>query len=176
MSQTYLRDSFILTDFTVWINNVGKIGESPGFQPPNIKLQVEEFRGGGMDVTVEIPFGIEKIEFEFDLHTWDADVFQSMGYGPGELDCPINFQGYLKSPYKADGKVLIKTKSLIKEIKPSKVQTGKKTELTVNCVAHQYEHYINDKEIEFVSAFDKVYRIGGTDKNTAARAALGMAA
>src|SRR5438874_1000578 len=95
---TYLKDNFILTDFTVWINGVGKIGESPGFQPPNIQLQVEEFRGGGMDVTVELPFGIEKLEFEFDLHTWDASVFQSMGYGPGALDCPINFQGYLKTP------------------------------------------------------------------------------
>lgn len=170
---TYLKDAFILTDFTVWINNVGKIGESPGFQPPSIKLQTEEFRGGGMDVTVEIPFGIEKIEFEFELHTWDPEVFRNMGWGPGELDCPINFQGYLKTAGKGgSGTVLIKTKSLIKEMKASKVQVGKKTELTVSCVANHYEHYINGEEIEFVDAFEKIYRIGGTDKNAAAKAAL----
>jgi len=174
MASTYLRDSYILTDFTVWINGKGKIGESPGFQPPNIKLQVEDFRGGGMDGTVEIPFGIEKIEFDFELHTWDAEIFQNMGYGPGELDCPIEFKGYLKTPFMNEGSVKIKTLSLIKQIQPAKVAVGKKTDLTVHCVAHTYGHYVNDKEIEYVSVFDKEYRINGVSKTKQARQYLGM--
>jgi hypothetical protein len=69
-----LRDSNIFQDFTVWINDVGKIGEA---RVPAARDQhpVEEFRGGGMDGTVEIPMGIEKIEFDFELHTWDAQVW-----------------------------------------------------------------------------------------------------
>jgi phage tail tube protein FII len=47
-----LRDSNIFQDFTVWIQDVGKIGEAPEFQPPEINIAVEEFRGGGMDGTV----------------------------------------------------------------------------------------------------------------------------
>lgn len=169
MASDYLREQHILTDFVVFIKGKGKIGSCPGFQPPNIKLQTEEFRGGGMDMTVEIPFGIEKMEFEFDLHTWDAEIFQSMGYGPGEMDCPIEFKGYTKTPNQGEGSIWILTKSLIKEIKPSKVQVGKKTELTVNCVAHQYTHLINGVEKEYVSAFDKVYRVNGVDKTKNAR-------
>jgi P2 family phage contractile tail tube protein len=173
-ANSYLRQNYILQDFTVWINGRGLLGESPGFQPPNVKLQVEEFRGGGMDGTVEIPFGIEKLEFDFDLHTWDPAIFSSMGYGAGSLDVPILFKGHLITPYQATGSVLIKTKSLIKEIKPSKVQSGKKTELTVTCIAHVYEHLINNNEVEYVSVFDKHYRVGGKDLMKSARTSLGM--
>ena len=169
MANDFLKQQYILTDFTVFVDGKGKIGTCPGFQPPNVKLQTEEFRGGGMDVTVEIPFGIEKMEFEFDLHTWDQQIFQSMGYGAGSLSCPISFKGYLVTPEKTDGSVEIKTKSLIKEIKPSKIQVGKKTELTVHCVAHTYQHFINGRETEYVSAFDKVYKIMGVDQLESAR-------
>ena len=48
-----------------------------------------------MDGTVEMPMGIEKIEFDFELHTWDEQVWTQLGYGPGSLDVPIFFRGYL---------------------------------------------------------------------------------
>jgi len=88
-----LRDSNIFQDFTVWIRDIGKIGECPNFQPPEINIHTEEFRGGGMDGTVEIPMGVEKIEFDFSLHTWDEQVWQNLGYGPGSIDVPIWFRG-----------------------------------------------------------------------------------
>src|ERR1700747_1033354 len=116
-----LRDSNIFQDFTVWIQDVGKIGEAPEFQPPEINISTEEFRGGGMDGTVEIPFGIEKIEFDFSLHTWDEDIWSNLGYGPGSLDVPIWFRGYLLTPMGIEKSVLIETRSLIKAIKPGKV-------------------------------------------------------
>ena len=171
---TNLRDANIFQDFTVWIKSVGKIGESPGFQPPELKIKTEEFRGGGMDGVADMPMGLEKIEFDFDLHTWDADVFTTLGFGPGAMDVPIMFRGYLLSPSGQEKGVVISTLSLIKSIKPNKVEPGKKAELSVSCTAHWYQHSVDGQQIHFVSVFDKITKIGGVDKSTRARQILGF--
>jgi P2 family phage contractile tail tube protein len=169
-----LRDANILQDFTVWVAGVGKIGESPGFQLPEIKIQTEEFRGGGMDGTVEIPMGIEKIDFDFDLHTYDAGVFEELGYGPNSMNVPISFRGYLITAEGGEKGLIVNTLSLIKEIKPSKVSPGKKTELTVSCAAHYYQHKLDNKVVTEISVFDKIAIIGGVDQNKRARQILGF--
>jgi P2 family phage contractile tail tube protein len=169
-----LRDSNIFQDFTVWINDVGKIGEAPNFQPPEINIAVEEFRGGGMDGTVEIPFGVEKIEFDFNLHTWDEQVWDNLGYGPGSIDVPITFRGYLLTAGGAEKGVIIDTRCLIKSIKPSKVESGKKADLSVHVAANYYRHDINGRTVTEIDVFNKVTIIGGTDKSANARRILGF--
>jgi P2 family phage contractile tail tube protein len=169
-----LRDANILAEFTVWIAGVGKIGESPGFQLPEIKIQTEEFRGGGMDGTVEIPMGVEKIDFDFDLHTYDTQVFTELGYGPNSMNVPISFRGYLITPEGGEKSLIVNTLSLIKEIKPAKVSPGKKSELTVTCSANYYQHKVDNKVLNEISVFDKIMIINGVDVNKRARQILGF--
>lgn len=171
---TNLLDSNIFQDFTVWIDDVGKIGEAPGFQPPEINIATEEFRGGGMDGTVEIPFGVEKIEFDFQLHTWDEQIWTKLGYGPGSIDVPITFRGYLLSPGGVEKGVIIETRSLIKSIKPGKVEAGKKVDMSISAVAHYYKHQINGNTVTEIDVFNKITVIGGEDKSSQARRILGF--
>jgi P2 family phage contractile tail tube protein len=169
-----LRDSNIFQDFTVWINDIGKIGESPNFQPPEINIQTEEFRGGGMDGPAEIPMGIEKIEFDFNLHTWDEQVWSNLGYGPGSLDVPITFRGYLLTASGAEKGVVIETHCLIKSIKPSKVEAGKKADLSIHVSANYYRHEIDGRTVVEIDVFNKITIIGGNDKSANARRILGF--
>lgn len=169
-----LRDSNIFQDFTVWLRDVGKIGESPGFQPPEINIATEEYRGGGMDGTVEIPHGIEKIEFSFDLHTWDSQVWSELGYGPGSLDVPITFRGYLLTPGGAEGSVIIETSSLIKSIKTDAVEPGKMVKMSVSCVANKYKQEINGNTVIDIDVFGKKTFLGGRDRSDYARSVLGF--
>jgi uncharacterized protein len=171
---TNLRDANIFQDFTVWINDVGKIGEAPGFQPPELNIQTEDFRGGGMDGTVEIPMGVEKIEFDFDLHTWDQQIWETLGYGPGSLDVPIQFRGYLLTPQGIEKGVVIYTNTLIKSIKPSKVQAGQKFEMSVSCVANYYSQVIDQNTVVEIDVFAKRMLIGGVDRSSRARQILGL--
>jgi len=174
MAQTNLRDGNIFADFVVFIRDVGKIGEAPGFQPPEVNIQVEEFRGGGMDGTVEIPMGIEKIEFSFDLHTWDAQIWNNLGYGPGALDVPIHFAGYLITPGGAEKSVSIRTRSLIKSIKPDSIEVGRKAKVTTTCVANYFAHEIDGQMVCEIDVFNKMTRIGGRDRSQRARQILGF--
>ncbi|WP_315782402.1 phage major tail tube protein [Bradyrhizobium sp. SZCCHNPS1003] len=174
MANNNLRDSNILQDFTVWIQDIGKIGESPEFQPPEINIEVEEYRGGGMDGTVEIPMGIEKIEFDFQLHTWDEQIWQNLGYGPGSLDVPVTFRGYMLTAAGGEKGVIIETRSLIKSIKPGKATPGKKVEMTINLCANYYAHYIDNNLVTEIDVFNKITNIGGVDKTANARQILGF--
>jgi P2 family phage contractile tail tube protein len=185
-----LRDASVLQDFTVWINDVGKIGTCPSFQLPEIKIQTEEFRGAGMDGTVEMPFGIDKIEFDFDFHSYDDQVWTLLGYGPGSLDVPIVFRGYLMVPSNVgiyaggtgfaglqagmEKGVVIETRSLIKEIKPGKAEPGKKTSMSVSVVANYYRHEIDGNTVTEIDVFNKITNIGGSDRSARARQFLGF--
>lgn len=169
-----LRDSNILQDFTLWVDSIGKIGECPGFQPPEINIQTEEFRGGGMDGTVDIPLGLEKIEFDFDLHTYDQQIWENIGFGPGSMNVPVTFRGYLLTPNGGEKTVIINTKSLIKGIKPSKVQSGQKFEMNVALSCHYYEHKIDNKVINLVDVFMKMFVVNGSDRSKSSRSALGF--
>ncbi len=171
---TNLRDAAILQDFSVWINDVGKIGMAPGFQPPDIQIETESFRGGGMDGEVEIPMGISKIEFEFDLHTWDDQVWTLLGYGPGSLDVPITFRGYTMTANGVEAGVVIETFSLIKSIKTAKVEAGKKVEMTVSLSANRYRHEIGGTTVCDIDLFNKITEIGGTDRTANARKFIGL--
>jgi P2 family phage contractile tail tube protein len=171
---TNLSDANILLDFTVWLRDQGMIGESPSFQPPEIRIQTEEFRGGGMDMAVEIPMGIEKINFDFDVHVWNPLIFNELGYGPNSMNVPLMFRGYLQTPNGAEKSVIITTECLIKEIKSSKVQPGKKTELTVSCAAHYYQHTVENEVLNEISAFDKTFIVDGVDRSKRARQILGF--
>jgi hypothetical protein len=182
-----LRDASILMDFTCFINEVGKIGTCPSFQTPEIKILTEDFRGGGMDGTVEMPFGIDKIEFDFELETYDPQVWTLLGYGPGAIDVPVNFRGYLLTPSSAASNgysrglsvgqeqgVLIETRSLVKEIKPGKSEPGKKTTMTVSLVANYYKHTIGSTVVNEIDVFNKITIIGGQDRSARARGFLGF--
>lgn len=169
-----LRDANIFMDFTVWIDDVGRIGQCPSFQPPDIQIAVEEFRGGGMDGPVEIPFGVEKIDFEFDMHTWDNDVWQYLGYGPGSMNVPITFRGHLMTPEGVEKSVLIQTKSLIKSIKTNKVEAGKKVDMTIMLNCNFYSHDIDGVNVCTISLFEKIFVLNGVDRMAGARANLGF--
>lgn len=171
---TNLRDANLMMDFTVWIRDVGKIGECPSFQPPDIQVAVEEYRGGGMDGPVEIPYGIEKIEFDFDLHTWDENIWADLGFGPGSLDVPIEFRGYLLTPNGDEKGVLIETYSLIKSIKTAKVEPGKKVDMTISCACRYYKHSVGGTALTEIDMFNKVTIINGFDRSANARALLGI--
>jgi P2 family phage contractile tail tube protein len=171
-----LRDSNIFQDFTVWVRDIGKIGECPNFQPPEINLQVEEFRGGGMDAPVEIPMGLEKIEFDFELHTWDEQVWTQIGYGVNSMDVPVYFRGYQISASGAERGVLIATRSLIKSIKPSKVEPGKKASLSVHLSCNYYRHEVEGRVLTEIDIFNRLTIIDGVDRSARARDILGYGA
>ena len=161
-------------DFAVFVDDVGRIGQCPNFQPPDIQIATEAFRGGGMDGEIEVGYGIEKIEFEFDLHTWDTDIWDYVGYGPNKMFTPITFRGSLMTPAGIEKAVIIETRSLVKSIKTNKVEAGKKVDMTIMLNCNSYTHTVDNEILCNISLFDKIYEIKGVDIMRQTRQNLGF--
>lgn len=172
-----LFDATILTDFAVYVADDSYVGQIPSFQPPDIQIMTESFRGGGMDGEVEIPFGIEKIDFEFDLHTWDANIWSYLGYGPGSMNTPIRMVGSMISPSMIGANapeipVEIYCRALVKAVKIGKIEAGKKVEMTVSVNCNAFRHTIDGEIVTEVDLFRKKLTINGVDRTASARANL----
>lgn len=170
-----MRDSFVFTDFTVWVDGKGKFGTVNSFTPPKLELATEDFRGGGMDASVAVPFGINALDFDFRMHVWDEHLFGLLGFGPGQMNIPIVFRGYQVTPEGSERPVLIRTRSLIKSIDGDTIEPGKKTELSISCNANYYRHTVDGVVVNEVDVFAKVAIIGGVDRSANARRLLGFA-
>lgn len=168
-----IRDKAIFLDFTVWVEGVGKIGECPSFQPPEITIATEEYRGGGMDGTVDVPHGVEKIEFSFDMHTWDPHIWGQLSYGPGSLRKRIQFRGYTQTYDGTEAGVKITTYSLVRAVRPQGIDAGGKSMTTVDLSASYYRHEIGDQVVNEIDIFARTFFINGVDRSAAARTFLG---
>lgn len=175
MATSYnLRDSRILRDFSVWVKGVGKIGMCPTLTLPDISIQTAEFRGGGMDGTLDIPMGLAKMEMSFALFTWDEDVWTNLGYGVGAMDVQFQFLGTTMTPAGTEDQVSIEVTGLIRDIKTDPIVPGQKVNMTTTVACRTYRHTIASRVVTDIDVFNKVFLIDGTDKSATARQNLGF--
>lgn len=64
----------IRKNLNLFVDGRGYAGQIEEFNAPKLALTTEEFRGGGMQGPVEITMGMEKMETDFSLISYDADV------------------------------------------------------------------------------------------------------
>lgn len=169
-----LRDARIIRDYVVAIQGVGQIGEIPMFTPPDIDIEVEDYRGAGMDGTVEIPMGINKIEMSFDMFTWNETIWENLGYGVGAMDVPVSFYGYTMTASGNEDRVIIDTLALLKSIKTGSVEPGKMVKMSVSLSCRTYTHTIGEKVVTNIDLFNSIFVINGVDKSARKRGLLGF--
>ena len=174
-TNTVLRDAGILQDFTAWVDGFGMIGTVENLQLPEINIQMEGFRGGGMDTEAEIPMGYEKMECSYDLLNWDTYAYQNIAYTGDTMSHTFNFQGNLLHPITGvQEPVLIQIVGGFKSIKQDSIQPGKKSKHSVKMTVRKYRHSVNNQVITDIDIFNKVFTTGGVDRTAQARSNLGI--
>jgi hypothetical protein len=69
----------ILKYLNLIVDGRGYAGKIEEYNPPDLTLATEEFRGGGMDVPIDIDMGLEKLTCSFVLTSYTADVLALWG-------------------------------------------------------------------------------------------------
>lgn len=169
-----LRDASILQDFVVFLNGVGKIGTVANIQLPELNVQTEEFRGGGMDMPVQIPVGLEKMELSFDLLSWDDDTWAAVGYDANSMNTNLQFYGYTFTANGAEATVEIDVWGGITSVKTDQVAPGKPPKQTVKMSVYKYVHTVGGTPVVAIDAFGKRFT-GNVDNTAGARRALNIA-
>ena len=163
----------VLRNFTMFADGWGKMGNVEELTLPKLTLKTEEYRGGGMDVPVEIDLGLEKMEAEFTLTSFDDQVLSLFGLGPGN-DRQFTFRGSLASEDGVKRGVVVRMFGLLSEIDPGNWKTGEKSELKGKIAVKVYKLHVGDRLIHHIDALNGIRIVNGVDVMADVRAHLGL--
>lgn len=163
----------VLKNINLFVDGRGYAGQVEEFTPPKLTLKTEEFRAGGMDAPLELTMGMEKLESDFTLISYDRDVLSLFGVAEG-FSVPFTMRGALESLDGTVKPVVITLRGKIKEIDSGTWKSGEKPSLKISMALGYYRQEHNETTIHEIDIENMVRVINGVDALADTRAALGM--
>lgn len=165
-----MRYPSILEDFNAFINDNSYAGEVKKAKLPDVSLKTESFRPGGIGMEIEQATGLEKMDVELEMATYDKRILGLVGKRTSR-DTPLVLRGGVTS----DGElktVVVKMQGLWKKYEGGDWEAAKEgvTKFSVNL--DHYELEIDGEEIYYIDAKTKVFRVNGEDQYEQLRQAL----
>ncbi len=157
-----------LKNFTAFVDGVGYAGLIEEGTPPVLALRTEEWSGGGMAGTVDIPMGqVEKMEFDLSLKEYNPAIVGMFGHA----DLPVTFRG-AQGP---EGEAIIyECRGLMRETDLGGWKAGESGTLKVSFTATYVKLTIAATEAVEIDVENMIFKSGGVDHLAAIRQALGQ--
>jgi uncharacterized protein len=163
----------IFRDYTLFIDGNLFTGDVSQVTLPKMQWKVEEYRGGAMDIPVEVKLGHEKLELDFDLTAHSALITGFYGLAQGNQKI-FKFYGVLIDYAGNEKGVQVEVHGFIRSIDRGTVQPGAKTQekYTVSC--DYLKHTIDNVVVLEVDAMNKKFIANGVDQSANQRRMLGI--
>ena len=161
-----------LKKFTAFVDGTGYLGKVEEVEPPKLVVKTEEYRSGGMDASVEIDMGMEKLEATITFAEYSPELFTKFGVIDG-ADVPFTLRGAIQADSEADA-VIIELRGRIRELDPGSWKAGDNTTLKVAVAVRYYKLTIAGKEVVEIDPVNMIRKIGGVDQLASQRAALAV--
>lgn len=162
----------ILKNFNLFIDGRGYAGVVEEYTPPVLAIKTEDFRAGGMDSSVAIDMGMEKLECSFTLINFDRTVLTLFGFLPG-LPTVCMVRGAIENDLGIITPVVHAMSGRIRSIDQGTWKAGDKPSLKVTMDLSRYGHTQGGLETTLIDIPNMIRIIGGVDKMLAVRLALG---
>lgn len=160
-------------NLNLFVDGRGYAGQVEEFNAPKLALVTEEFRAGGMDAPVELTMGMEKLECDFSLISYDRDVLSLFGVAEGAL-VPFVAREALESFDGTVTPVVHTMRGKIREMDPGTSKPGDKPSLRVAMALTYYKLQHGDTTVLEIDVENMVRVVNGSDALSATRAALGL--
>lgn len=165
--------SDIRKNLNLFVDGRGYAGQVESVSVPKLQLKTEDFRGGGMNMPIELTLGMEKLEGSFVLVSYDRDVLSLFGVTEGNT-VPFVVREALES---YDGTITPAVHTMrgkIKEIDSGESKPDTIPKLTVHMALNYYKLVHGTTTVHEIDAINMIQVVNGTDTLTAMRSALGM--
>ena len=160
-------------NFNLFIDGRGYAGQVEEFNAPKLALKTEEFRGGGMDAPIELTMGLEKLECDFSLVSYDRSVLAAFGVKEGQW-VPCVMREALESLDGTVTAVVHTMRGKVREIDPGTSKAGDKPSLKLSVALSYYKLQHGSTVVHEIDVENMVRVVNGTDALKETRAALGM--
>lgn len=163
----------VLKNFAAWVDGKGYAGQVEEYNPPDLSLQVEDFRAGGMNAPIALDMGQEALETSIGLASYDADILALWGVAPGR-SIPLTVRGAVESYDGTVGAVVHSMRGKITTMARGAWQAGQKPSLTITMRLDYYREERDGAVITEIDVINMVRIVGGVDQLAAQRAAMGL--
>ena len=140
--------------------------------PPKLTIKAEEYQAGGMDAPISIDMGMEKLEASFTLSEYDKDILKQFGLISGN-DVQITLRGALQDD-KTTSPIIIKLRGMYSEMDMGKFAASEKGTLQCTIACRYYSLEIDGEQLIEIDIDNMTRIIGGVDKLTEIRDAIGI--
>jgi P2 family phage contractile tail tube protein len=165
--------SDVRKNLNCFVDGRGFAGQVDELNAPELAIKAEEFRGGGMDVPIDLKMGMEKMVSDFSLLQYSKDVLALFGLAAGNT-VPLVFREALESFDGAVTPVVHTMRGRILSMEPGTSKAGDKAVLKVNMSLTYYKLQHGSTVVQEIDALNMVHIVNGVDVLAAQRSALGM--
>lgn len=165
MIQDVLKD-FVLT------NGVDKmVGRIDEFQPPNLKVKAEDFRGAGMDGVMDIDMGMEKLECSWVSSGIDRGTYSGFGIIIG-VPTIVTVRAAVVDPVTGIPKPVYHTcGGQVRSIDPAAYKPGDRATLkaTMTLTYYRLTHTLPGVPVHEIDVINGIRIVNGVDQLLALR-------
>ena len=163
----------VLKNFSLFVDGRGYAGVVEQLTLPVLTTKMEEFRGGGMDIPVEIDMGQEKLEASFQLFEYDPNVIRLWGLADGAAT-QVTARGALRRDGEDAVPVVVNMRGVVKELDSGDWASGEKTALKFMMGLRYFKIAIGGQELVEIDTVNMIRKVGGVDQLQSIRAAIGV--
>lgn len=161
-----------LKNFTLTLDGRGYVGLIAKLELPELTLQTEEYRGGGMDVPIVLDMGQEAMEASFTLSEHNADAIKLWGLTSGPV--PLTARGALQRDGEAAVPVVVNLRGTVTGLNGGEWSPGEVTEAEYTMAVRYYRYTQGGEDLIEIDAENMVRKIGGVDQLQGIREAIGL--
>lgn len=167
----------VAADVTKYINlfvdGRGYAGEVDDFNPPSLSIKTEDYRAGGMDTSVPLDMGMEKLEASWNMISDSADIQAQFGV-VGQPAVPVVFREAIESFDGTVKSVVYTMRGRIRQIDPGTKKSGDKPTNAYTIDLVYYRKEIDGAVIHEIDVENMKRIVNGVDQLEAHRAAIGL--
>lgn len=164
----------ILKNFSVFVNGRGLVGLADSCTLPEVSLKTDEYRGGGMDGSVEIDMGTDPLMAKFSMKDPDPIILGLVGR-TNYNSALITMRGSFVRD--ADGSRVSVVATLggrIKKGSPGDWKSGEAASFDFEVSVNYYRLLVGGVEVYEVDVENMIRRINGVDQLAGIRADIGL--
>jgi hypothetical protein len=165
----------VLKNFNIFNAGQSYMGVAEEVKLPKLSRKFDDFRGGGMDGSVSIDLGQEKLEAELTCGGFMSQVFEQ--YGCTKVDgVMLRFAGaYQRDDTAAMQAVEVIMRGRHQEIDMGGAKGGDKGKLTVKSFLTYYKLTVDNKVLIEIDILNMIFVVNGVDLLAEQRRAIGLA-